>query len=194
MIARIGPNAITRMAEAIEGTHGTGPLKQVFDGAGLLGYLHQSPGAMVPEQEVVHLHRSCRQVLGAERARALGAQAGRLTGEYLLGNRIPAAARWMLRRLPAGLAARALLAAVARHTWTFAGSGEFSARAGHPVRLRMGACPICRGAEARVPLCDYYAATFEQLFRALVSPRAQARETACQATGAPACLFEIRWH
>ncbi len=42
---------------------------------------------------------------------------------------------------------------------------------------------------ATAPLCDYYAATFERLFRALVHPRAVVVETACEACGADAC----RW-
>ena len=48
---------------------------------------------------------------GVGPARALGRAAGLATGDYLLAHRIPAVARALLPRLPAGLAARLLLAA-----------------------------------------------------------------------------------
>jgi divinyl protochlorophyllide a 8-vinyl-reductase len=50
---------------------------------------------------------------------------------------------------------------------------------------------VCRGTEAAEPVCDYYAAAFETLFRALVSCRTPVREVACESTGAPACVFEL---
>jgi len=53
--------------------------------------------------------------------------------------------------------------------------------------------PICRGTRAGAPACGYYAATFEQLFRRLVSSRAVVTETECAATGAAHCRFEIRY-
>jgi divinyl protochlorophyllide a 8-vinyl-reductase len=43
------------------------------------------------------------------------------------------------------------------------------------------------------PLCDFYAGTFERLFRVLVHPDTVVTETACQATGDASCLFEARW-
>ncbi len=52
--------------------------------------------------------------------------------------------------------------------------------------------PVC-GRESGEPACAFYSATFERLFRALVHPRATVRETACEAMGAPACVFEIAW-
>jgi divinyl protochlorophyllide a 8-vinyl-reductase len=56
--------------------------------------------------------------------------------------------------------------------------------------MEIACCPICRGARADDPICDYYAATFEHLFRALIHPRIEVRETQCQAQGASACVFE----
>ena len=77
----------------------------------------------------------------------------------------------MLEALPASLASRQLLSAIARHAWTFAGSGRYAAG----------------------PVCHWHAGVFETLFRTLVHPRSRARETACCAAGAPACRFEIDW-
>jgi divinyl protochlorophyllide a 8-vinyl-reductase len=119
--------------------------------------------------------------------------AGRRTGDYLLANRIPGPVQHVLRKLPAVLASRVLLAAIGKNSWTFAGSGHLDIKPGRPVRLTLTDCPLCREATSDIPICEYYTATFERLFRELVSPNAVATETSCHATGAPACVFEIRW-
>jgi divinyl protochlorophyllide a 8-vinyl-reductase len=139
------------------------------------------------------LHQVLRNELGLERARWVSRAAGLYTGDYLLAHRIPRSVQHVLRSLPCGLASRMLLAAIRRHAWTFSGSGVFSARAGQPVRIWISGCPVCRGAMSHEPLCDYYAAAFQRLFRALVDPDTIVRETECEANGADACLFEARW-
>jgi divinyl protochlorophyllide a 8-vinyl-reductase len=139
-----------------------------------------------------------------------------LTGDYLLAHRIPRPVQRLLQRLPATLAARLLIAAIKRHAWTFVGSGHFEVSSvptlltrvpsvsgsndpgnvgGRAPRLslRVGDCPICRGSAQSSPGCSYYAATFEQIFVALVHPGTQVRETSCQAMGASACVFEVNW-
>jgi divinyl protochlorophyllide a 8-vinyl-reductase len=190
---RIGPNAITRMAEALTEALGPEPTTTLFDAAGLAAYRATPPERMVDEVEVIRLHQVVRAALDAGDARRVAIDAGRRTGDYLLGNRIPRPVQLFLRPLPPGLAARVLVAAIGRHAWTFAGSGSFAAHPGRPLVLSIAGCALCRGAVAAEPLCDYYAATFERLFRALVSDRSRVRETACQAQGAPACRFEIAW-
>ncbi len=100
----------------------------------------------------------------------------------------------MLRMLPAPLACRALLAAIRRHAWTFAGSGTFVAVAGRPTRLAITGNPLCHDEpRSDTPHCAYYAATFERLFRVLVHPRSTVIEVACEARGEDACRFEIAW-
>jgi divinyl protochlorophyllide a 8-vinyl-reductase len=190
---RIGPNAITRLAEALEREVGPDRTAGLFRDAGLATYLETPPRQMVAEREVIALHRIVWSRLGDDLARQSSRAAGRRTGDYLLDHRIPGRAQTILRLLPPTLASRALLAAIRRHAWTFAGSGHFHAIGGHPTRLAIRGCPICRGARAEGPICDYYASTFERLFQALVSPRASVTETTCQANGADACRFEIRW-
>ena len=191
--ARIGPNAITRVAEAMPRLAGAARTQEVFAAARLAHYLRTPPAAMVDENEVIRLHRALHDTLGRSLACRVAAEAGTATGDYLLAHRIPAPVTRLLKTLPAGIAARFLVVAIRRHAWTFAGSGTFAARAGNPVRLAIANNPLCRGAVATDPLCDYYAATFERLFRALVHPRATVTETACEACGADACRFEIRW-
>ncbi len=61
---RIGPNAITRVAEVLPALLGEAGTRALFDAAGLGGYLHQPPEGMVDETEVARLHRVLRQQLG----------------------------------------------------------------------------------------------------------------------------------
>jgi len=208
---RIGPNAVTRLAEALEELHGPPLTDAIFAAAQLLRYRRAPPSTMVDETAVTTLHAALRGTLAPQDAATVARRAGSLTGDYLLAHRIPALVRALLRALPAPWAARLLVRAVARHAWTFTGSGAFSAiavsgrppsdtaatpeaGAGRPrLWLVVRDCPLCRGASAASPVCDYYAATFERLFATLVSRSARVHETACQANGASACRFEVSW-
>jgi divinyl protochlorophyllide a 8-vinyl-reductase len=181
-VGRIGPNAITRVAEALGILHGEAARQQVFARAQLLHYLDAPPASMVDETEVQRLHRALRSSFNADEARLLARLAGERTGDYLLAHRIPRPVQLVLKRLPAQLAARVLLSAIRRHAWTFAGSGQFTALAGRPIRLKDAAAQ-----------CDYYAATFERLLRTLVHHDIRVTEVQCEAAGGNACEFEARW-
>lgn len=189
----IGPNAVLRVAEVLQAPAWSGSCAAVFARAGLAAYLASPPRSMVPEHEVRRLHQALRAELGEAAARTVAAEAGRRTADYLLAHRIPRPVQALLVRLPAPWAARVLLAAIRRHAWTFAGSGRFSARAGHPLELRIEGNPMCVGLQSAAPSCAFYAATFERLFSLLVHPRARVVETACESMGASACRFEVRW-
>lgn len=191
--ARIGPNAITRVAEALHAEFGAQGAARVFGLAGLGRYLDAPPERMVDEAEVALLHRRLRESLGDAVAHRIGRAAGLRTADYLLARRIPRAVQWLLKRLPAALAARVLLAAIARHAWTFAGSGRFRVLHGRPLLLFIAGNPLCRGVVSDEPSCDFYAATFERLFRVLVHPGTMVREVACESMGAPACVFTVHW-
>lgn len=192
-IGRIGPNAIIRVAEALEAAENRAAVEQLFKSAELAHYLDAMPDSMVDEREVTRLQTALRAQLGIERARAISRDAGTRTGDYLLARRIPKPAQRLLKILPASLASRVLLKAIGKNAWTFAGSGHFSAQPGRPVQLTIGNGPICAGASADQPLCDFYAGTFERLFRVLVQRNTRVTEIACQAQGAAACVFEARW-
>ena len=195
-IGRIGPNAITRVAEALRARLGAPGTRTLFEHAGLVAYVDAPPQAMVDEAEVIALHAALRADLGEAPARAVAADAGRRTAGYLLAHRIPRPAQRLLKWLPARLAAALLLRAIAGHAWTLAGSGAFSARVGwpgRPVVLQIEHNPLCRGLRTAEPACDFYTAVFQRLFEVLVHPRAQVVETACEARGDPACRFELRW-
>lgn len=189
----IGPNAIVRVAEVLPGYVGTAAARELFERAGIARYLRAPPEGMVDEAEVLRLHGELRASLGGAVAAEVARRAGLLTADYLLAHRIPRPVQALLKALPAPLAARVLLRAIARHAWTFAGSGRFSARAGRPCVLTIRDNPLCRGVHADAPVCDFYAATFERLFRILVHREARVREVACEARGDAECRFELDW-
>jgi len=190
---RIGPNAITRVAEALDNALGRERCDEIFVAAGLAYYRVSPPESMVEEAEVTALHQVLHARLPPGVARSVARDAGLRTAQYLLANRIPRPVQFLLRALPAPLAARVLLGTISRHAWTFVGNGEFRAELGQPVMLRIVDCPLARVPEVEAPVCDYFAATFERLFRALVHADARVREVECAATGAPACVFEVSW-
>jgi divinyl protochlorophyllide a 8-vinyl-reductase len=190
---RIGPNAITRLAQAITGLRGPGVTREVFAAAGKTHYLSHPPQSMVDEAEVIALHRAARRRLGDHAIVSVAWRAGELTGDYILAHRIPAPVRSVLPLLPARLSGDLLARAVARHAWTFAGSGDFSYRrtpAGLELTVRNS--PLTRDLSADAPACHYYAATFQRLFRALTDPDITVVETTCSATGADACRFLVK--
>ena len=189
--ARIGPNAITRVAEALRASEGDAAALALFGRAGLVAYLEQPPASMVPEADVARLHRLLRDALPGTTARKISIDAGRRTGDYLLAHRIPRAVQRVLRCVPPPLASRVLLAAIRRHAWTFAGSGAFSYAFSPDLTLRIAGSPICHRLRANEKVCHYFAATFEHLFKALVSSRTRVEESECEAEGAAACVFRV---
>jgi divinyl protochlorophyllide a 8-vinyl-reductase len=191
--SRIGPNAIIRVVEALDQDRGPEAVVRLLEAAGLGHYSGALPTEMVDEQEVTRLQATLREQLGIDAARRTSRDAGLRTGDYLLANRIPRPVQRLLKILPARLASRVLIAAIRRNAWTFVGSGVFDGQPGRPTRLKVTDGPICRGAQADEPLCDFYAGSFERLFSRLVHPDARVTETACQANGAESCVFEVRW-
>lgn len=192
--ARIGPNSITRMNEALRARCGEAEAARLFEAAGLAHHHASPPDSMVPAEDVTALHRVLRSALDDATMDAVCREAGRVTADYLLAHRIPKPAQAVLKVLPPVPAAAMLIRAMSGHAWTFAGGGRFSGQAGRPTRLVIESGPIQAAVPgAAAPVCAYYAATFERLFQVLVTRRATVVETACQATGAPSCVFEARW-
>lgn len=192
-VGRIGPNAIIRVGEVLRRRFGEPIAARLFAAAGLGAYFAEPPSAMVDEAEARRLHVQLRSALGDRLAAEVSREAGIATAEYLLAHRIPKPVQAVLKLLPASLASRVLLAAISRHAWTFAGSGRFEAVAGQPCVLTIHDNPLCRGQASDHPVCDYYAATFEHLFRVLVHRDPRVTETHCEARGDEACRFELRW-
>jgi len=190
---RIGPNAIIRVAETLHEIFGPDVTAGLFTQAGLRHYLDKLPEKMVNEAEVLRLHQVLRDQLGQPACADITWKAGLKTADYLLANRIPKAAQVVFKELPAALSARLLLKTIGGHSWTFAGSGQFSYEVGQTVVLSIHNNPLCRDVRTDVPVCDFYSATFERLFQVLVHPNTQVEETACEAKGDDNCRFELRW-
>jgi divinyl protochlorophyllide a 8-vinyl-reductase len=191
--AQIGPNAVSQLVTALK-MGGLERLAQpIFRAVGAEAWLTDPPSAMVDEHLVAALHQAVRAAFPMTEAKALMADAGWLTADYLLVNRIPRPARLLMQALPAPLSARILTAEIQSHAWTFAGSGRFSARVGLPTVYEIENNPLCRGERSATPVCTWHAAVFQQLFTVLVSRSAGVVETACEAQGSPCCRFVIEW-
>lgn len=186
--ALIGPNAILQLIAVLDREEGRVTRDLVVAAAGV--EVPPADSGMIPEAEAARLHLAVRRML-PEPAAGILRRAGLATGEYILRHRIPRAAQWLIRGLPAPIGARVLSAAIARHAWTFAGSGGFRVRRGRGLVFEVVNNPLVMGLTAETPLCDWHAAVFERLFSRLVWPGCRVEEVACIAKGDPACLFRI---
>lgn len=189
--ARIGPNAIIQLVAAIEHRWDADLASELLGAA--TPYRRETlPHDMVDEREPLAMVRLLMGRVGTGAARVVLRDAGVRTAEYLLANRIPPAAQWVTGQLPRRAGLALLLRAIGAHAWTFAGSGRFTVQwaRGWPI-LRFTDCAMCRGLVQDQPVCDYYAGTFEHLFRTLVAPEITVTEVTCQAQGAPECELRV---
>lgn len=185
--ARIGPNAVLQHLPVLDLEIGERLRGALFFQAGIT---EPPPDAgMLPEDEVARLHHAVRLFL-PDRAHDIQSKAGLATGDYILAHRIPHAAQWLIRALPAWAGARLLSAAIAKHAWTFAGSGKFRVVSHRPLIFEIADNPLAQG-PSEGPVCDWHVAVFTRLFSALVWADVQVVERSCSGTGAPACLFQI---
>lgn len=184
---RIGPNAILQLVDVLE-RRGEGRLLAAVLAEARVARPPRDAG-MLPEADCAAVHQALRRLSpGAER---LLEEAGSATGDYILTYRIPKLAQRVLRLLPGALAAPVLTQAIARHAWTFAGTGSFRVESARPLVLSVARNPLVAGWRADRPQCIWHVAVFRRLYGRLVWPGVQVRETACCACGDPACRFEI---
>lgn len=186
--ARIGPNAITQLVAVLDRIEGRAFRDSVMDQAGV-GVPDPALG-MIPEADAAAVHLALRAV-APERAEGLLRLAGLATGSYILKHRIPRPAQWVIRALPAPLGARVLAGAIARHSWTFAGSGAFRIAGWRPLTFEVEGNPLVAGLRADHPLCHWHAAVFERLFARLVWRSCVVREVDCCGAGGAVCRFEV---
>jgi len=186
----LGPNAITRMHEALLALEGRRTADEIFEQAGLAGYVTSPPTEPVEVQEFRALITTTHRVLGRSRALAVLADAGRRVGQYVLANRIPAPVRWLLPRLPAAWALRVLFAAMRQNAWTFAGRApvRFNAQAGGTIEIISAPTAMIVGDDTA---CGFYSAAFTVLLQALVRPSSVVHEVTCAAMGASHCRFAV---
>jgi divinyl protochlorophyllide a 8-vinyl-reductase len=162
--AVIGPNAVLQTVAVMKERLGAADTGAIL----LDAQIHALPcGAhMIPEIQALRLHRwlSLHEPMGCY---AIAEEAGSRTADYIIANRIPKAAVWLLRHLPAMLAAPLLMAAIRKHAWTFVGAGLFVPAGAWRFTIDRTA------AEDPIPLPDslfhWYAAVFTRLYRELVA-------------------------
>lgn len=184
---RIGPNAILQLVDVLERRGEGALLSAVLAEAGV----ERPPrdAGMLPEGDCAAVHQALRRV--ASGADGLLEAAGLATGDYILAHRIPKLAQGVLRVLPGGMAALVLTRAIARHSWTFAGTGEFRVESSRPLVVSVARNPLVAGWQAKTPQCIWHVAVFRRLYGRLVWPSVEVREVACCACGDAACRFEI---
>ncbi|MHA7887038.1 bacteriochlorophyll 4-vinyl reductase [Roseicyclus sp.] len=187
--SRIGPNAILQLVPVLEDAAGRDVAAHVLAMAGVFELPDPAAG-LIDEAPAARLHQAMRLEL-PEVAPMLAREAGWRTGEYILAHRIPKGAQRLLRVLPARLAVPILSKAIAKHAWTFCGSGAFRLVSTWPAVFEIADNPVVRGERSDVPLCHWHAAVFERLFSALCGPRWRAVETRCCAQVRAACRFEL---
>ena len=185
--AMIGPNAILQMVPVLDQLGGLKLRTEILARAGVFEL--PSGDEMIPEGPAARLHQEVRRSL-PDMAPALAWAAGRATADYILEHRIPVRAQWLLRHLPAPMAAWFLSRAIRDHAWTFAGSGEFVLKSKYCFEIRNN--PVVRDEHADHPLCDWHCAVFARLYQVLVHPDFVCEETHCTAQNGVFCRFELR--
>lgn len=187
--ARIGPNSVLQLVPLLDDALGTQERERLMRMSGLEEMPRDS--GLMAEAPAAALH----QALRAEHpnvAPMMTRQAGERTGDYIIRHRIPQAALRVLERLPPWLSAPLLARIIERHSWTFAGSGEFRIISRYPLVFELRDNPVVRGEKADGPICHWHAAVFERLFSHIVDENLRCVETQCCAAGADSCRFEIR--
>jgi divinyl protochlorophyllide a 8-vinyl-reductase len=162
--ARIGPNAILQLLPVLDAVMGRAARDRLLSGIDL-----PPPDAgMWPETACRAAHLAVWLGCG-DKAEAILSKAGQGTADYILAHRIPGPAKALIRALPAPLGARLLTAAIARHAWTFAGSGRFQVINHTPLTVEIADNPLAFPGHP----CTWHAAVFARLYRALVWPEAR---------------------
>ncbi|WP_306120604.1 MULTISPECIES: bacteriochlorophyll 4-vinyl reductase [unclassified Roseitalea] len=183
----VGPNAIIQTRAALDQIAGAGARQAILAAAGLASLSERDPDGMVEADIVNALNGEIAARLDAATAAAVMERAGALTGDYILANRIPGAAKRLLALLPAPLARRMLIRAIAGNAWTFAGQAQIDTGADF---IAINANPLCLG-RSGFSSCIWHVAVFRRLFTALVDPAMTIHETECVGHGGEACRFGI---
>ncbi len=163
--ALIGPNAVLQTVAVMEERLGHADTAAILADAQIARL--PSGEHMIPEIEALRLHRwiALHDPMGAL---VIAEEAGARTADYIIAHRIPRAAAWLLRHLPARAAAPLLMAAIRKHAWTFIGAGTFAPTdAWHFAIDRSPAVDTLPPPES---LFAWYAAVFTRLYSVLVAP------------------------
>lgn len=187
--ARIGPNSVLQLLPLLDEALGRETRDQLLQACGM--ERPPTDHGLMDEGPAAELHQRLRRDYPAL-APTLTRQAGEMTGDYIIRNRIPPPALRVLRALPGWLSAPLLASVIEKHAWTFAGSGRFKVISKTPLIFELSNNPVVRGESSRAPICHWHAAVFQRLFNDIVDPDLHCEETRCCAAGARACRFELR--
>ena len=187
-VARIGANSVLQLVPLLDEHLGRAERDRILQESGM-PHPPIDDGLMA-EQPAANLHQRLRADHPGLAAQ-LTESAGDRTGAFIIQNRMPPAALLVLRRLPPWLAGPLLVRVIEKHSWTFAGSGEFRVIQVEPAIFEIVDNPVVRGESANEPICHWHTAVFAHLFRDIVDPNLQCREVSCCAMGDDACRFEI---
>lgn len=162
--ALIGPNAVLQAVAVMEERLGHAETQAILADAQIARL--PSGEHMIPEIEALRLHRwmALHDPMGAL---VIAEEAGARTADYIIAHRIPRAAAWLLRHLPAMLAAPLLMAAIRKHAWTFVGAGAFAPQGAWAFSIDRSAAGDTTMPPAS--LFAWYAAVFTRLYRELVA-------------------------
>jgi divinyl protochlorophyllide a 8-vinyl-reductase len=184
--ALIGPNAVLKAVEVMEERLGAAETAVILADAQIARL--PSGEHMIPEIEALRLHRwlALHEPMGAF---VIAEEAGARTADYIIAHRIPRAAGWLLRALPATLAAPLLMAAIRKHAWTFVGAGAFTPEGAWRFTIDR------TGTDDSLPvpgsLFQWYAAVFTRLYRQLVAADCCCRVLESEAAHRPLRRFAI---
>lgn len=179
------PLAVTDVQAAVRDLIGHSEAESVT----LRAELFRAPATDEPvrQEKAARLHHAVALLFPARASEVLRA-AGAASADTLMTRQLSDRARRMLSAAPWTVAAWLLGRWSAQHSWTFAGSGQFSVLSAMEFEIK--ANPLAKGwTGAEAPVCDWQEALFERLFQRLVDPRLICREMQCEAVGAPSCQF-----
>ncbi|WOJ93481.1 bacteriochlorophyll 4-vinyl reductase [Congregibacter variabilis] len=188
-LARIGPGSVLELVPLMDDVLGEAERDRLLMISGM-PELPPDQG-MMAETPAATLH----QALRADHptlAPALTIRAGERTADHIIARRIPKAALQVMHHLPPWLSAPLLASVIAKHAWTFAGSGKFKVLSKQPLVFALTDNPVVRGEHSEEPICDWHSAVFQRLFSSIVDPNLRCVETHCCASGSKSCIFEIR--
>ena len=183
-VGQIGPNAVIQLERALKVMQGVDAAEVLFRRAGHGDLLIEPPAQMVDERIPARLFAQLWQDQPGQATR-IAREAGRLTADYVIANRIPQAVKIAMKVLPSRVAAFLLLGAIRRNAWTFAGSGTCEISLVPHLLIAIKNNPI------KMPECAWHTAVIERLFQRLVVHHACVRHIGSDDAGTSTNRFEI---
>lgn len=161
--ALIGPNAVLQTIAAMERRIGPAAAAEVLEVAGIDAL--PAGDAMIAEAPVLRLHHALA-ALHPDTTEMIALDAAQATADYIIAHRIPRLAAWLLRHLPAPVAAPLLMRAIRSHAWTFVGAGALTVTGPWHFTIDRGGA----GDAGQTPptLFLWYGAVFARLYTRLV--------------------------